>query len=146
MPAEREGVMAAKINRKGGWSARHDGSVAASIELDAENIEACKETASLLHAMIRGHHGIAVANEIFSQQLVRKRQIANNKNYLLLNTALQRLGSTSMSIDQVAAELAKENDTMPPESQELRWGPTGTTSQSTMAKQIRRLIKDSFRQ
>jgi hypothetical protein len=48
-----------------------------------------------------------------------------------------------MSIDQVAAELAKENDTMPPESHELRWGPTGTTSPSTMAKQIRRLLKNT---
>jgi hypothetical protein len=49
-----------------------------SIELDAENIDECKEAASLLYATIFSHHGTAIANEIFSQQLVRKRQRADH--------------------------------------------------------------------
>jgi hypothetical protein len=152
---------------------RHDGREVASIELDADNIETCKETASLLYTTIFSHHGAAAANEIFSKQILSKRQIAEQKNFDLLHTALRRLtgrpptwhigeprpeldgwqevtdeagfaDTQSRSVEQVAAELAKENDTMPPESYELRWGPTGTTSQTTMAKQIRRLIKKQF--
>ena len=145
-----EGVMIAKrLDRKLHKSWRHDGGdgpaiEGLTIEMDAEDIEECRQAATLVYAAICSRHGAAIANEIFSQQLVRKRQGADHKNYLLLNTALQRLSrSTSMSIDQVAAELAKENDTMPPESHELRWGPTGTTSPSTMAKQIHRLMKNT---
>jgi hypothetical protein len=155
-------------------SFRHDGREVASIELDADNIEACKETASLLYTTIFSRHGAAAANEIFYKQILSKRQIAEQKNFDLLHTALQRLSgrppiwhlgeprpeldgwwhevtdeagfadTQSRSVEQVAAELAQENDTMPPESHELRWGPTGTTSQTTMAKQIRRLIKKQF--
>jgi hypothetical protein len=43
-----------------------------------------------------------------------------------------------LSVDRVATKLAKENEALP---RERRHGPTGTTSTTTMAKQIRRLSK-----
>jgi hypothetical protein len=143
------------------WRRESDVSAAASIELDAANIEECEAAASQLYTMILSQHGPGVANKIFSQHLFDKREIARHKNFRLLSTALQRLsGGTplrqkfeanfveqleinfadtqSRSVEQVAAELAKENDSLP---NELRYGPSGTTNPSVMAKQIRRLIK-----
>jgi hypothetical protein len=150
------------------------------LELDVDNIEACGSIASTLYILISNAHGYTAANEIFSQQPLNRRQIAELKNYRLLHTALRRLrdgppfleraplsrhallgaahasvfkeereqlkadvtGTWSRSVEQVAAELAEENKSLPPE---LRYGPTGTTSPTTMAKQIRRLIKNSSR-
>jgi hypothetical protein len=142
-----------------------------SIELDVENIEACGNIASTLYRIIKTYHGATAANEIFSQQMLNRRQVAEEKNFRLLHTALRRLrngppfvekgplsgwkeamkqleadftGTWSRSVEQVAAELVEENKTLP---KELRYGPSGTTvSQTAMAKQIRRLIKNSPRQ
>ena len=75
-----------------------------------------------------------------SGPLPNKRQLAEQKSYRLLTTALQRLCEPNFAkngeprartIEQVAAELAEENKSLPPE---LCYGPTGTTSQTTMAK------------
>jgi hypothetical protein len=114
-----------------------DGSFGASIEFDAEDIEDCKETAFLLYTTILSVHGKDVANEIFSQRLMTKRQTAAQKNYRLLKLAL-RLLSGSRSVEQVAIEIVEINKSRP---REVRYGPTGTTSPTTMAKQIRRLMK-----
>ena len=118
---------------------RSDGSEGPSIEINVEDVEECREAASLLYALIFDAHDV-VANEIFSSRTLSKREIAAQKNYRLLMAVMHRV--KSQSVDRIAADLAKENDGLPPE---LKYGPTGTTSQSTMAKQIRRLIKATRR-
>jgi hypothetical protein len=119
---------------------RPDGSEGPSIEINVEDVEECKEAVSLLYAVILNDHGVVAANEIFSKQMLSKRQIAADKNYQLLIAVMHRM--KSQSIEKVAAEIAKENDSRP---LELRYGPSGTTNPSVMAKQIRRLIKATRR-
>jgi hypothetical protein len=111
-----------------------------SIVINLEDIEDCKEAVSLLYKLIFNDHSPAVANELFSQQILSKRQLAADKNYQLLITVMHRM--KSQSIEKVAAEIAKENESRP---LALRHGPSGTTNPSVMAKQIRRLIKATRR-
>jgi hypothetical protein len=116
-----------------------DGSFGASIEMDAEDIEECRWAAFLLYTTILGVHGRGMANEIFSQQVMTKRQIKKQKNYRLRKIALRFLKDPqSQSVEKVAARLVEINKSRPPE---VRYGPTGTTSVATMAKQIGRLLK-----
>jgi hypothetical protein len=102
------------------------------IELNAKDIEACKLAVLQLYAAIQVHHGIPSANKVMTQFLLSKRNIAAMKNYHLLRA------SEGKSAEQAAAELAEQNKSLPRQS---RYGPTGTTSPSTLATQIRRLRK-----
>lgn len=103
---------------------RSDGSEGPSININVEDVEECREAASLLYALIFDVDDLGlVANQIFSTRMLSKREIAAQKNYRLLIAVMHRV--KSQSLDQIAADLAKENDGLPPE---LKYGPTGTTS------------------
>jgi hypothetical protein len=105
------------------------------IEIDPKDIKACAAAAVMLYAMMREHHGTAAANEIMNRPLLTKRDAADLKNYELLKAA-----DGDRSVEEVATELAERNKSLP---RELRYGPTGSTSPSTLAKQIRRLRKNT---
>jgi hypothetical protein len=97
---------------------------------DAKDIEACKAAALQLYAVISHFHGIPSANKVMTQFLQSKKNMAAMKNYRLLRA------SEGKSAEQAAVELAEVNKNLP---RNQRFGPTGTTSPSTLAKQIRRL-------
>ena len=77
-------------DRSSYYYARADGSGGPSIVINLEDIEDCKETVSLLYRLIFDDHSPAVANELFSQQILSKRQSAADKNYLLLIAVMRR--------------------------------------------------------
>jgi hypothetical protein len=105
------------------------------IEFNVKNEAECKFVLWDLYEMIEEEHGPVVARRIFSEVTPTKRRLAFNKNVGLM-VAFRK--HKQLGVDQVATKLAKENEALP---RERRYGPTGTTSSPTMAKQIRRLSK-----
>ena len=102
------------------------------IEFDVKDLAECNLVASDLYEMIEREHGPIIAQRIFSNVTPTKRRLAFNKNVGLM-VAFRK--HKQLGVDQVATKLAKENEALP---RERRYGPTGTTSPTTMAKQIRR--------
>jgi hypothetical protein len=129
------------------------------IEVDTKDIKACEFAALKLYIAMERYHGSAAANEVMNRTLRGKQQLKYRKNLVLLTTALRRLRAAATtesaeefaaahakgftwdrSVEQVAAEIAAENKSRPIEA---RYGPSGSTTTSTIAKQIRRLLRDA---
>jgi hypothetical protein len=123
-----------KLGDRTEWDS-HDGVL--TIEVALKDIESCKQAVEMLHTGILLYHGMDTANKTLAKAQNSKRQIKDNMNIYLLCEVEDRLRGGA-SIEQVAADLAKRNETLP---QKERLGPTGTTTPSTMATQIRRLKK-----
>jgi hypothetical protein len=105
------------------------------IEFDVKDLGQCNIVVSDLYEMIERQHGPVIAQRIFSAASPSKRRLAFNKNVALM---LVYRKNKHLGVDQAATKIAKENEALPPER---RYGPTGTTSPTTMAKQIRRQLK-----
>jgi hypothetical protein len=105
------------------------------IEFDVKDLSQCNLVVSDLYEMIERQHGPIIAQRIFFRATPTKRRLAFNKNVDLMVTYRK---NKQLGVEKVAAKLAKENETL---SRERRHGPTGTTSATTMAKQIRRQLK-----
>jgi hypothetical protein len=102
--------------------------------IDVKDVVSCEFAVDALYALVQRHHGRVTAQNLFGAKVLTKRGRAGQKNFYLM-VAYARM---KKPVDRVAAELAEDNKTLPPEE---RWGPTGSTSQSTMAKHLRREIK-----
>jgi hypothetical protein len=105
------------------------------IEFDVKDLGQCNLVVSDLYEMIERQHGRVIARRIFSKATPTKRGLAFNKNVDLMVVYRK---NKQLGVDRVATKLAKENEALP---HERRYGPTGTTSPATMAKQIRRQLK-----
>jgi hypothetical protein len=102
------------------------------IEFDVKDLGQCNLVVSDLYEMIERQHGPIIAQRIFFRATPTKRRLAFNKNVDLMVTYRK---NEKLGVEKAAAKLAKENEALP---RERRHGPTGTTSATTMAKQIRR--------
>ena len=103
-----------------------------NIEFDVKDLGQCNLVVSDLYEMIEREHGPIIAQRIFSNVTPTKRRLAFNKNVALMVIYRQ---NKQLGVEGVATKLAKENEAL---KREQRYGPTGTTSPTTMAKQIRR--------
>jgi hypothetical protein len=127
----------AAIAREGDWNSNLSSDCILSIKFDLKDVEACKKAVTQLYTAIIEYQGIAAANEVMKTPLLSKRDIATFKNARLL---MATRGYGYRSVEQAAAEIAERNKSLP---NELRYGPTGSTSPSTLAKQIRRLLTNT---
>jgi hypothetical protein len=107
-----------------------------SIILNTRDIKHCQQVAHLIGSVTAMCHGIHAAESIMRKAVPTKRQIQADKNYVLLQAAKGRIA------EKAAVDLAEQNKSLP---HDQRYGPTGTTSASTMAQQIRRLRKKQKR-
>jgi hypothetical protein len=105
------------------------------IDFDVKDLAQCHLVAQDVYEMIEQEHGPIIAQRIFSSVTPTKRRLAFNKNVRLM-VAFRK--HEQLGVHQAAAKLAEENKAL---SGERRYGPTGTTSSSTMAKQIHRLLE-----
>jgi hypothetical protein len=105
------------------------------IEFDVEDLAQCNLVAQDLYEMIEQEHGPIIAQGVFSNVTPTKRRLAFNKNVRLM-VAFRK--HEQLGVQQAATKLAEENKGLP---RERRYGPTGTTSSPTMAKQIHRLLE-----
>jgi hypothetical protein len=105
------------------------------IEFDVKDLSQCYIVVSDLYEMIEQQHGPVIAQRIFSQTTPTKRRLKFNKNVALMVVYRK---NKQLGVERVAKKLAEKNEALP---RERRYGPSGTTSPTTMATQIRRQLE-----
>jgi hypothetical protein len=104
------------------------------IDFNVKDIEVCRYIVWALRTKIEEEHGHPATRRIFTEMIRTKRNLAAEKNLTLMVLYI----SSGLSVEKFATVLAKKNKTFPPGR---RYGPTGSTNPTTIAKQIRRQKK-----
>lgn len=105
-----------------------------TIEFDVKDLNRCSEAVREIYEMIKQHHGPVIARRIFVAVNPTKRGLKFSANVRLM-IAFRR--NKKLGVDKFAAKLAEKNKALP---WEKRYG-TGATDVTSMAKQIRRQLK-----
>lgn len=117
---------------------------------DVTNPEACASALERLYDAIQKHHGHAAAQGLFlsghigypSKYPTEKERLHIQENIYRrpedFRLALEFYAMPKPNKDKLAEDLARKNETLPKEE---RYGPRGTTSPTTMLKQIKRVLK-----